>query len=76
MNLKSLITRFKNDEDGAVTVDWVVLTAGLVGLAAIIGTQVATGVQNAGTTIQNGMTNADQFAPASADTSGTDASGT
>lgn len=24
---------FKNDEDGAVTVDWVVLTAAVVGLA-------------------------------------------
>jgi Flp pilus assembly pilin Flp len=52
MNLKSLITRFKSDEDGAVTVDWVVLTGGLVGLAAIIGTYVANGVDVAGGNIQ------------------------
>jgi len=28
------IKNFRNDEDGAVTVDWVVLTAAVVGLAA------------------------------------------
>ena len=28
-----LIKRFRKDEDGAVTVDWVVLTAAVVGLA-------------------------------------------
>ena len=28
-------TKFKNDETGAVTVDWVVLTAGVVLLAAV-----------------------------------------
>ena len=27
MNLKSLFTRFRSEEDGAVTVDWVVLAA-------------------------------------------------
>jgi Flp pilus assembly pilin Flp len=27
------IVRFKNDDSGAVTVDWVVLTAAVVGLA-------------------------------------------
>ena len=75
MNLKSLFTRFKADEDGAVTVDWVVLTAGLVGLAAIIGTSVANGVQTAGTNIQNGMTDANQFTPDGGDTSTTGTTG-
>lgn len=28
--------RFRHDEDGAVTVDWVVLTAGIVTLGAIV----------------------------------------
>ncbi|MEM0948634.1 MAG: hypothetical protein AAGK37_14640 [Pseudomonadota bacterium] len=28
--------RFKNDEDGAVTVDWVVLTAAIVGLGIAV----------------------------------------
>ena len=30
-----LFTKFTNDESGAVTVDWVVLTAGVVLLAAV-----------------------------------------
>lgn len=29
------INRFRADEDGAVTVDWVVLTAAVVGLAVV-----------------------------------------
>ena len=33
MKLKNLIARFRKDEDGAVTVDWVVLTAGVVVVA-------------------------------------------
>ena len=31
----NFIKNFKNDESGAVTVDWVVLTAGVVLLAAV-----------------------------------------
>lgn len=30
------MTRFLQDETGAVTVDWVVLTAGVVGLAIVV----------------------------------------
>jgi Flp pilus assembly pilin Flp len=55
MKLKNLFTRFKTDEDGAVTVDWVVLTGGLVGLAAIIGSYVANGVDTAGSDIQEAL---------------------
>ncbi|WP_299785819.1 hypothetical protein [uncultured Marivita sp.] len=29
------INRFRGDEDGAVTVDWVVLTAAIVGMAVL-----------------------------------------
>ncbi|GAA6187726.1 hypothetical protein [Litorivita sp. NS0012-18] len=32
--MKSIFTRFSKREDGAVTVDWVVLTAAVVGLMA------------------------------------------
>ena len=35
VNNMKLFTKFKNDESGAVTVDWVVLTAGVVLLAAV-----------------------------------------
>ena len=35
---------FLNDESGAVTVDWVVLTAAIVGLAIAVVTTVASGM--------------------------------
>ena len=34
---------FRKDEDGAVTVDWVVLTAAVVGLAVAAYTSIETG---------------------------------
>lgn len=34
---------FRRDEDGAVTVDWVVLTAGIVGLSVAVIAAVASG---------------------------------
>ncbi|WP_319545163.1 hypothetical protein [Ruegeria conchae] len=37
------IKNFRKDEDGAVTVDWVVLTAAVVALAAIAYNQVQQG---------------------------------
>ncbi|MGR3661935.1 MAG: Flp family type IVb pilin [Paracoccaceae bacterium] len=36
MKLFTLLNNFKNDEDGAVTVDWVVLTAAIVGLGIAV----------------------------------------
>jgi Flp pilus assembly pilin Flp len=38
--MKALINNFLRSEDGAVTVDWVVLTAAIVGLGLVIGTTV------------------------------------
>ena len=38
-----LFTNFFADEDGAVTVDWVVLTAAIVGLGIAVLSTVATG---------------------------------
>jgi Flp pilus assembly pilin Flp len=70
MTIKTLIHRFKADEDGAVTVDWVVLTAGLVVLVGLIGGLVATGVQTAGQNIQNELTAPSTFKPGA--TGGTD----
>ena len=37
---------FRRDEDGAVTVDWVVLTAAIVGLGIAILTTVSGGVKD------------------------------
>ena len=35
MNMRAMISRFHTDETGAVTVDWVVLTAAVCSLVAI-----------------------------------------
>lgn len=43
---------FRNSESGAVTVDWVVLTAGLVGLGLATMSVVSTGVQDTSGDIQ------------------------
>ncbi|KQI69232.1 hypothetical protein SAMN05428995_101815 [Loktanella sp. DSM 29012] len=41
--MMNFIKAFYNDEDGAVTVDWVVLTAGIVVLGVAVGAKVAGG---------------------------------
>ena len=45
MNMFKLFKTFRNDEEGAVTVDWVVLTAAIVGLgvAALAAVRGGTG---------------------------------
>ena len=42
----NFIKNFRNDEDGAVTVDWVVLTAAIVLLGLAVGSAVSTGTQD------------------------------
>ena len=43
MKLFKLLQNFKRAEDGAVTVDWVVLTAAIVGLGIAVLTSVSGG---------------------------------
>ncbi|EEE37596.1 hypothetical protein RKLH11_1432 [Rhodobacteraceae bacterium KLH11] len=50
------IKNFRKDEDGAVTVDWVVLTAAVVALAAIAYNQVQTGTSNLAGSISSALT--------------------
>lgn len=45
------ITAFFKDEDGAVTVDWVVLTAAIVGLGISTVGMMANGTVNVGNTV-------------------------
>ena len=52
--LKSLVD-FRNEEDGAVTVDWVVLTAAVVGLGVAVLGSVYTGMDTASTTVSDGV---------------------
>lgn len=42
----NFIKKFRKDEDGAVTVDWVVLTAAVVALAGAAYTSIETGATN------------------------------
>lgn len=44
-----LFTNFNNDESGAVTVDWVVLTAAIVGLGIAVLAAVSSGVSDLST---------------------------
>jgi len=41
--MMNFIKNFRKDENGAVTVDWVVLTAAVVGLAVAAYTSISTG---------------------------------
>jgi Flp pilus assembly pilin Flp len=41
--MMKFIKNFRNDEDGAVTVDWVVLTAAVVGLAVAAYSSIESG---------------------------------
>ena len=44
MKILSTLKSFANDEAGAVTVDWVVLTAAIVGLGIVVMTSVGGGI--------------------------------
>ena len=46
MKLQNFINKFFKDESGAVTVDWVVLTAAIVGLGMVIMTTVGGGIES------------------------------
>ncbi len=51
MNLLNIFKSFKNDESGAVTVDWVVLTAAVVGLGIIIAGTMGESITTAAGTV-------------------------
>ena len=44
MKLLNIFKNFKKDESGAVTVDWVVLTAAIVGLGIVVMSTVGGGI--------------------------------
>jgi Flp pilus assembly pilin Flp len=49
------IKNFRKDEDGAVTVDWVVLTAAVVGLGVAGVSTVGSGIGTLADAIQSGV---------------------
>ncbi len=58
MKLFKLKKTFVEDEDGAVTVDWVVLTAAIVGIGLVVLNIIRGGVYNAASDIYTSLTNA------------------
>jgi Flp pilus assembly pilin Flp len=52
----NFIKTFRADEDGAVTVDWVVLTAAIVGLGIAVLTTVSGGAEDLADGIGNELT--------------------
>lgn len=55
MTFLANLKNFAADESGAVTVDWVVLTAAIVGLGIAVVASVRTGVQGLGTSISTSL---------------------
>ena len=58
MRLRTSAQSFSGDESGAVTVDWVVLTAALVGIALTLISTIRAGINEAATDIRNELTSA------------------
>ncbi|RMD49613.1 MAG: pilus assembly protein [Alphaproteobacteria bacterium] len=56
MKLIKMLRSFKADDSGAVTVDWVVLTAAIVGLGIAVLAVVDDGVANLSSDISNQLT--------------------
>ena len=56
MKLLNILKTFRNDDSGAVTVDWVVLTAAIVGLGLVVMTTVSTGMKTAASNISKDIT--------------------
>ena len=53
----NFIKNFSNDEDGAVTVDFVVLTAAIVVLGLAVGLAISNGATGLGSKIENELVN-------------------
>ena len=53
----NFIKNFRRDEDGAVTVDWVVLTAAIVGLGIAVLASVSNGVTSLSGKISSQLSN-------------------
>jgi Flp pilus assembly pilin Flp len=51
MKLMNILKKFSKDEAGAVTVDWVVLTAAIVGLGLVVMQTVSGGLTDAADSI-------------------------
>jgi Flp pilus assembly pilin Flp len=57
MKLLNLFKAFRRDESGAVTVDWVVLTAAIVGLGMVVMVVVGGGITGLGDSVVGDLQN-------------------
>ena len=57
LHMLNFIKNFRADEDGAVTVDWVVLTAAIVGLGIAVLSSVSGGTKELGNKISSQLSN-------------------
>ena len=73
--MMTFIKNFHNDEDGAVTVDWVVLTAAIVGLGIAAISAVNGGVRDLGANIATDLNENDGDNYIGAGPAGTPAAG-
>ena len=53
-----VLARFRDDDDGAVTVDWVVLTAGLIIFGVLVAQSIISGSTGTSASIESALTNA------------------
>lgn len=58
MKLLNIFKRFTKDEAGAVTVDWVVLTAAIVGLGLVVMETITPGIEGAADVIASDLEDA------------------
>lgn len=59
MVLNSMFARFRDDDSGAVTVDWVVLTASICGLVALAMAGLQGNMSSIGQKVENFMSSQD-----------------
>ena len=52
------LARFRDDEGGAVTVDWVVLTGGLIIFGVLVAQSIISGSTGTSASIESALTNA------------------
>ena len=53
--MQKIVYRFYNDESGAVTVDWVVLSAAIIGMGMLVLTPIAYSTDSSASRVANNI---------------------
>ena len=54
--MRKIVYRFYNDESGAITVDWVVLSAAIIGMGMLVLTPIAYSTDSSASRVANNIT--------------------